>query len=218
MMPSSFTRAQIGELSLNRSRPLVICDVDEVVVHFISDFENYLAERDLWLDFDGFALNGNVRNRQSGEPASAEIVSGLVHSFFAARTRHQELIPGAVDTLNRFADHAEVVMLTNLPGDFRQERIDNLMGHGLTHPVIVNSGPKGPAVRMLAEQHQGPVIFIDDSPSYLASVYEHHPECHLIHFLQDVRLQKVVEPMPWLSLRTASWVEVDGHVMQLIGA
>lgn len=216
-MPSSFTRAQIEALSLSRQGPLLICDVDEVVVHFISAFEAFLEAQGLWLDFEGFALAGNVRHIETGESISAEAVHELVHGFFAARTRTQELIPGSVEALNRLSDLAEIVMLTNLPGDFRQERIDNLLGHGLSHPVVVNSGPKGPAVRLLADNHPGPVIFIDDSPSYLASVHEHNPDCHLIHFLQDVRLQKVVEPMPWLSLRTADWAEVEAHVRAIIG-
>lgn len=216
-MPQPFTRSQIEALTLDRTRPLVICDVDEVVVHFISGFETYLEERDHRLDFEGFALHGNIRHHRTGETASAELVHDFVQGFFAARTRHQEQIPGAVEALTSLADHAEIVMLTNLPGEFRQERIENLLGHGLSHPVVVNAGPKGPAVRLLAQEQRAPVVFIDDSPAFLASVYEHHPECNLIHFLQDPRLQKVVQPMPWLSLRSAEWPEVHDHVLEIIG-
>ncbi|MDP4823797.1 MAG: hypothetical protein NWR47_07605, partial [Aestuariivirgaceae bacterium] len=196
-MPQAFTRAQIEELEIDRSRPLVICDVDEVVVHFIQGFEAHLEAKGFSLEFDSFALNGNVRHRHSGQSLPGEAVSAQVMEFFASSTRHQKLIPGAVEALNALSDHAEIVMLTNLPGEFRQERIENLMGHGLHHPVVVNAGPKGPAVRLLTQTHAAPVVFIDDSPSYLESVYEHNPDCRLIHFLQDERLMKVAEPMPW---------------------
>lgn len=216
-MPQAFTRAQIEELEIDRSRPLVICDVDEVVVHFIQGFEAHLEAKGFSLEFDSFALNGNVRHRHSGQSLPGEAVSAQVMEFFASSTRHQKLIPGAVEALNALSDHAEIVMLTNLPGEFRQERIENLMGHGLHHPVVVNAGPKGPAVRLLTQTHAAPVVFIDDSPSYLESVYEHNPDCRLIHFLQDERLMKVAEPMPWLSLRTANWPEAHAHVMELIG-
>jgi hypothetical protein len=216
-MPSPFTRSQIETLTRQADRPLIICDVDEVVVHFITAFEDFLADHNLWLDFSGFALSGNVRQLGSNQEIPGAEVSELVHRFFAAKTRHQHAIPGSVEALNRLSDHAEIIMLTNLPGDFRQDRIDNLLGHGLSHPVIVNSGPKGPAVKLLADACQHPVFFIDDSPGFLTSVREHHPQCHLIHFLQDQRLQELAEPMPWLSLRSANWLEVEAHLLKLMG-
>ena len=42
-------------LSLDQSAGLVICDVDEVIVHFTRALEAYLAERRLWLDISSFA-------------------------------------------------------------------------------------------------------------------------------------------------------------------
>ena len=49
-MISEPTLAQIANLQLRSNRPLVICDVDEVVVHFTRDFEDFLDGLGLWLD------------------------------------------------------------------------------------------------------------------------------------------------------------------------
>jgi hypothetical protein len=44
------TREQILQLELDPQRPLLLCDVDEVVVHFLRGLENWLDRNGLWLD------------------------------------------------------------------------------------------------------------------------------------------------------------------------
>lgn len=209
------TRGQIARLRL-AGRPLVICDVDEVVVHFTRDFESYLEQRGLWLDTSSFALNGNIRGLDGGLSIPAAEVQSLIERFFAERTLHLEPIDGAVDALLRLAEAADVVMLTNLPHAAAEDRRSNLQRHGLSFPVVTNSGPKGPAVKALAGLAQGPTVFIDDSPGFLASAREHAPDVHLIHFLHDDRFARHIEPLDYVSLRTHSWAEVRPHASRLI--
>lgn len=209
------TRDQIAQLRLT-GRPLVICDVDEVVVHFTRDFESYLEQRRLWLDTSSFALNGNIRGLDGGLPLPPSDVAALIESFFAERTLHLEPIEGAVDALLHFAGSADVVMLTNLPHAAAEDRRINLAGHGLTFPVVTNSGPKGPAVKALAGLAGGASVFIDDSPGFLASAREHAPHVHLIHFLHDDRFARHIEPLDYVSLRTHSWAEARPHASSLI--
>ena len=64
-MISETTINQIGRLQLRSNRPLVICDVDEVVVHFTRDFEDYLAGLDLELDTSRMLFSSNIRQRKS---------------------------------------------------------------------------------------------------------------------------------------------------------
>ena len=215
----------IADITLNQiagvrftGRPLVICDVDEVVVHFTRDFETLLETHDLWLDPASFALNGNVRHRHDHSPAEDHIVMDLVGRYFADRTLHQEPIHGAVEALVEIGQAADVVMLTNLPHSAGDHRRQNLAGHGLPYPVVTNSGPKGPAIAELARRSRQPTVFIDDSPSFIASAYEHAPEVHLVHFLHDDRFARHVEPVDYVSLRTGSWDEARPHILSLIGA
>lgn len=216
-MLSDITRAQIGDLALTRRDRLVICDVDEVVVHFTRALEAYLGERDLWLDTSSFALNGNVRRRIGNDAIPASEVGKLIDDFFMTRTRHLEPIEGAIESLLAIANHADIVLLTNLPHHSGEARRENLRGHGLDFPVITNSGPKGPAIKSLAAMVDGPVVFIDDSPSFLASAYEHAPHARLVHFLHDERFARHLAPVDYVSLRTGSWDEARPHIITELG-
>ncbi|MBL8907638.1 MAG: hypothetical protein JNM20_13265 [Rhizobiales bacterium] len=216
-MLSEITRGQIDGLALTRRDRLVICDVDEVVVHFTRALEAYLGERDLWLDTSSFALNGNVRRQAGNEPLPASEVGKLIDDFFITRTRHMEPIDGAIDSLLAIAVHADIVLLTNLPHHSGEARRENLRSLGLEFPVITNSGPKGPAIKTLAAMVEGPVVFIDDSPSFIASAYEHAPHARLVHFLHDERFARHLEPVDYVSLRTDNWDEARPHIIAELG-
>jgi hypothetical protein len=214
---SDITQGQLATLSFT-GRPLVICDVDEVIVHFTRDFEDYIGQRGLWLDTSSFALNGNIRERDTNAPAPEPLVADLIGDFFETRTRNMQEIDGAVSSLLTIGERADVVLLTNLPHTSGDHRRENLRNHGLPYPVVTNSGPKGPAIRNLADRGGSPIVFIDDSPSYIASAHEYAPEVHLIHFLHDDRFSRHIEPLDYVSLRTASWDEARAYVLDLIGA
>lgn len=216
-MISEITQSQLEGLTLSGRRPLVICDVDEVIVHFTRDFEDYIGLHGLWLDTASFALNGNIRHRETNAPAPDSQVADLIGSFFEDRTRHMQTIDGAIESLLAFGERADVVLLTNLPHTAGDHRRENLKSHGLPYPVVTNSGPKGPAIRDLAARAVGPTVFIDDSPAFIASAHEHAPEVHLIHFLHDERFARHIEPLGFVSLRTAHWDEARPHVLGLIG-
>lgn len=217
-MIGEFTLRQLSALSVARHRPLVICDVDEVVVHFTRAFEAYLAQRHLRLDTSSFALNGNIRHLATDTPVANEAVGEMIDDFFHQHTAELDAIDGAIAALHDLATASTVVMLTNLPHHARDKRIDNLRKHGLDFPVITNSGPKGPAIRHLADQTRESVVFVDDSPGFIASARQHAPEVHLIHFLHDDRFARHIAPFEFVSLRTASWGEALPHIKRLIGA
>jgi hypothetical protein len=215
-MMQDFTRSQLEELRLAKDRPLVICDVDEVVVHFTRAFEGYLAERALYLDTSSFALSGNIRRSEGDVPLLQDEIMQLIDGFFAERTEELDAIDGAVESLTALADTAEIVMLTNLPHHAREKRITNLRKHGLDFPCITNNGPKGPAISHLTAGRNLPVVFIDDSPNFIASSYQHAPHVHLVHFLHDERFSRHHDPFPFVSLTTGTWREALPHIQKLV--
>ena len=214
-MISETTLNQLAELELT-GRPLLICDVDEVVVHFTREFEAFLAARSLWLDTSSFALNGNVRKIEGNDPIAQQDVAELIDVFFVERTLHMEPIDGAIDALMHIGETADVVLLTNLPHTSGEDRRRNMARHGLPFPVVTNSGPKGPAIRQLAGRARATTVFVDDSPAFIASAFEHAPDVHLVHFLHDERFARHIEPFDYLSLRTGSWSEARPHIANLL--
>ncbi|MFN0192478.1 MAG: hypothetical protein ACKVP5_10980 [Aestuariivirga sp.] len=212
------TREQLGTLSIRPGRPLLICDVDEVVVHFTRDFEAYLGARELELDTVSLALSGNVKHRASRLPIPDPDLQTLVTEFFMDRTLHMEPINGAIESLQSLADDCQIVMLTNLPHEAGALRRRNLEGHGLPYPVVTNSGPKGPAIAALSKMADAPVVFIDDSPAFIASSYKHAPHVHLIHFMHDERFARHVTPGDYVSLFTGQWAEAGPHAAALLRA
>jgi hypothetical protein len=207
---------QIRALGIAPDRPLVVCDVDEVVVHFLRGFEAFLGDNNLWLDPASFALNGNVRAIDGNAPVPKEELGDLIHRFFTERARKLEPIEGAHQALSSLARRAKVVLLSNIPAAFRDDRLANLSEHGFDFPLIVNEGPKGPAVRTMIERHSQAVVFIDDVPGYVTSVAEHCPNVHLVHFMQDARFARHVAPLACGCFRTDNWREAHDHIEALL--
>ena len=206
------TREQLQELKLDPARPLLLCDVDEVVVHFLRGLEGWLDRNGLWLDPASFALNGNIRRKSDNEPVPGPEIGPALMAFFEAETASLEVIEGAAEALDQLSECGDVIMLTNLPVQFREARIDNLRAHGIHHPVVTNSGPKGPAISALAARHDAPVVFIDDNDGYLKSAAEYLPATRLVHFLQDERFGRLVEREGHIHHRTDNWPDASRYI------
>ena len=209
---------QIDALTLSGNRPLVICDVDEVVVHFLAALEDHLHENDLWLDAVSFALNGNIRRRRDNEPIPVDELHALLRNFFHTQTENFKAIDGAIATLNGLSNRADLIFLTNLPGHYATARRKNLDAHGLTAPVLLNSGDKGPAVKHLAERANVPCFFIDDAPDHITSVIEYIPHVETVHFVHDPRFDKILDPIEGTGLRANHWDETSTHLDQWLKA
>ncbi len=212
MDPSNTTLEQISLLRLDKSRPLLLCDVDEVVVHFLRGLEGWLDRNGMWLDPASFALNGNIKHKHDNQPLGQDLIGPAIMSFFGELTHSLEVIEGAVPALHALSGQADIVMLSNLPAEFRQERIKNLESHGLTFPLVTNSGPKGPAISAIAAGHSAPVVFIDDNTGYLKSASEYLPGANLVHFMQDERFGRHVEQEGYIHHRTDNWPDAHRHI------
>jgi len=210
------TRREIKALKLPSGRPLVICDVDEVIVRFVARLELHLAERGCWLDKQSFALNGNIRRLGSDAPLATAEVRDLLTEFLSDHTATFDPVEGAVDALNELGEIANVVLLTNMPRQHSAKRTENLRGHGLEQPVVTNAGYKGPAVSALMNDVEGPSVFLDDSDGNLASVREHRPDVALIHFINDLEFAAVAPEVEGAALKTSSWREAAPAIRRLI--
>jgi hypothetical protein len=179
----------LEDLGLSRERPLVLVDVDEVLGLFMQGFGDYVATQGYEMRIDRFALFQNIY--RPGETQHLDIAQGkkLFDSFFAGHCHNLEPAPGAIDALNRLANRAEILILSNAPADAERLRTQWLRKHGLMHPLVLNSGPKGPIAAGLTSQTPHPTAFIDDLLPNLDSVADHSPATATFQHVADLRLR-----------------------------
>jgi hypothetical protein len=165
------------------SRPLVVTDCDEVLLHMVRHFGSWLRDAhgmDFRLDGNPFAQDLTLPG--SSEPLSYEDKWRYLDMFFDTEMARQTAIDGAVAAMNELQRDADVVVLTNLADRYNASRAAQLQGHGITAPVFTNQGPKGPALaRIVAEYAPSRAVFVDDLAPHLASAAEHLPDISRLH-------------------------------------
>jgi hypothetical protein len=202
---------QIDLLRIDPERPVVICDVDDVVVEYSNAFKTYIAEHGYGIDADRFAVTGNIRSRCTGTLADRAGIKRLRRGFFRDRLSQLVAVPFAAEWLSRLSLVASIVMLSNIPQEFAEHRKERLHAQGISFPLVTNSGAKGPAAAAIAGQR--PTVFIDNQASLIVSVHEHVPHAHLVHFVHDANPHWLQSPLPFVALATACWGELGSSVL-----
>lgn len=199
------------------TRPLLICDCDEVLLHFAGPFKTYLdAEHALELNFESFALSGNIRRKSDGGAVAPKEVGALVERFFADAMDGQPAVAGAADALATLAADYDIVILTNIRDAHRDRRIAQIRAHGMPYPVYTNSGPKGPiVVHLLAERRSGRAAFIDDLPPHHTSVKQDAPHVHRLHMIADPALRGLIPAAADAHRRIDLWSEALPYLTDL---
>src|SRR5690606_23234738 len=103
---AEFTRSQIDALSLDPTRPLVISDADEVIVHLARPLEIFLTNRGYQIDLSDYRLFGNVRY-PDGRVMEMEPLMALLDEFFEAEVEKLPPVAGAVDALCALRERAQ---------------------------------------------------------------------------------------------------------------
>ena len=169
------------------TRPLVISDCDEVLLHMVAPFGGWLAEChgiDFVMKDNDFAKA--MRYADSGRQVEGPEIWRLLNLFFDTEMYRQHPVAGAVAGINALAEQADVVILTNLGDDRREARTRQLADHGIHARVFTNQGPKGPALRAILDEYRPTrAVFIDDLPQHHASVGEIAPHVHRLHLCAE---------------------------------
>lgn len=189
------TARQIAELAAD-DRPLLVLDVDEVVLEFVRPFLGFLETQGLEHKLTSFRLHGNILDRESGLAIEDERVTQLIDDFFAAQHDWQTVADGAAEVIADIAEGAEIVMLTAMPHRHRATRRALLDRSGLTYPLLTTEAPKGPAIRQLRGVLPRPVAFVDDIPRNLISVRESVADAHLFNLTTYPGLRPLLPPVP----------------------
>lgn len=213
--PVDLAAPGLQTLGLSIERPLVIVDVDEVLGLFMKGFGDFLAEHGLEFRVDRFALFQNIYRPGADEHLEVAKGKALFDEFFRSRCHEIEPAPGAIAALNRLAQRAEILILSNAPADAERLRAHWLKRHGLEHPLILNTGPKGPVTAGLVRQTAQRSAFIDDLLSNLDSVAEHAPGTATFQHVADERLRPLA-PRSERHVRIDDWTELGLAVEEAV--
>jgi hypothetical protein len=198
------------------SRPLVVTDCDEVLLHMVRHFGEWLGEtHGIELPLGGNPFQ-SMRRLGSGALLTDEEKWHYLDLFFDTAMDRQTAIEGSVAAIGELQREADVVVLTNLADAFNAARARQLRGHGIEARVFTNQGPKGPALRRIVEEYApSRAVFIDDLAHHIASAAEALPDISRLHFCGEpavaphipcalraghahARLDTWAEALPWL--------------------
>lgn len=199
------------------TRPLVVTDCDEVLLHMVRHFRQWLDEShgvDFALEGDPFVQS--MRRRDSSADMTEEEVWQLLGDFFDTQMETQTPISGAVEAVTELQRDADVVVLTNLVDHRNQARTRQLRALGIGARVYTNQGPKGEALRRIVEEHGARrAVFVDDIAKHHESAAEIVPHAHRLHFCGEpaiaphvpcalqgghahARIDNWAEALPWI--------------------
>jgi hypothetical protein len=165
------------------NRPLIISDCDEVLLHMIAPFRDWLGEAH-GIDFDlsGREFHQAMTRRDTGAAVDPSEVWPLLNQFFDDEMHRQTPIAGAVKGISALSEHADIVVLTNLLDHRQENRTRQLADHGIRVRVFTNQGPKGPALKAILDEYSpSRAVFIDDLAQHHGSVAEMLPHVSRLH-------------------------------------
>lgn len=198
------------------SRPLLITDCDEVLLHMVTPFGQWLDEAhaiDFALDRPDFS--GALTRRADASVVENEHIWPLLDAFFTTEMHRQTLVPHAVRALATISELADIVVLTNLTDQFHAGRVAQLDAVGIRHRVQCNQGGKGePVAALVAEYQPTATVFVDDLAGHHASVARHAPEVWRLHMIAEPEVARHRSPAPQAHARIDDWAEALPWIIQ----
>jgi hypothetical protein len=195
-------------------RPLLITDCDEVLLHMVSHFAEWLeAEQGVRFALETGRFSDAMTVIETGEPLALDQAWILLDAFFRGEMHRQTLVPGAVEALGRIGEVADIMILTNLGSEAHPWRVDQLANHGIRHDVICNSGGKGAPVKKLARRRPS-AVFVDDLPMHHASVAKHAPDVWRLHMIAEPRVASAVPMSEHAHARIDDWPSASDWILE----
>lgn len=189
-------------------KPRLILDCDGVILEFIAPFTRWLAqEHGIRMQLSGPTIASSLTRLSDGAAVDDARFPVLLNGFFETGLFTQPPTPGAKSALASLAADMEIVVLTNLPAQWRDQRVASLRNHGFDFPVVVNDGPKGPRVLELANGR--PAVFVDDLPSHHRSAARHAPDVGRLHMVGDPALGTLMPEGGDAHARIDDWVRAE---------
>ncbi|NIJ38926.1 hypothetical protein FHR22_003650 [Sphingopyxis panaciterrae] len=197
------------------NRPLVITDCDEVLMHMVVPFAEWVdAEHGVIFRMEDASFANALKRKECGTPLEAAEVWPLLDGFFRKEMTRQYPIPGAMAAMVAIGAEADIVVLTNVGPEHQQARIDQLALYGFHAPVIGSRGGKGEPVRRLIEEYQPSVaLFIDDLAGHHQSVAKEAPGVWRLHLVGEPAIAAKIAPSSHAHARIDDWKAAQGWIL-----
>ena len=206
------TLRQLRAVPIEKGRPLIAVDVDEVLVIFVDHLSRYIRTLGFEMRLVRYQLEGSIFPVGSDDPIPFEDCISLIRDFFEHQVEEQRAIPDGPEVLGSLARHAQIVLLTNVPRHATAGRRRNMDALGLPYPLVVNQGGKGRAMAWLATAADAPCAFLDDSVKQIESVAKHAPDVFRVHFAWADFIDRFYPSCDYASSRARSWPEAGDLV------
>lgn len=202
------------------SRPLIITDCDEVLLHMVVPFRAWLDEtHDVHFNMHDRGFAEALRHKDSGLVVERDRVLALLVEFFDTEMHRQTPIAGAVAALGRLAQIADIVVLTNIGERHHQLRVEQLAAFGLNFPVHWNHGPKGEPLAAIVAAHDASVaLFIDDLAEHHASVAREARGVWRLHMVGEPEIAATVPAARHAHARIDDWVAAERWIMEKLAS
>jgi hypothetical protein len=190
-----------------QKRPLIISDCDEVLLHMVVPFRDWLGEAH---DIE-FALNTHDWSKALTYRGNSALVEpaeiwNFLGGFFDTQMHRQLPIKDAIQSITKLSQIADIAILTNLQDHRNAARGVQLKAAGIDAPIYTNQGPKGDALaRIMAEYQPSVAVFIDDMAGHHESVGEVHPEVWRLHMVGEPMMAPHFAPAPHAHARIDNW-------------
>lgn len=200
------------------TRPLVVTDCDEVLLHMVRHFREWLdTQHDIEFQLEGNPFVQSMRRRGSDVALAEKEVWALLGGFFDTEMGSQQPIEGSINAIAQLQRDADVVVLTNLTDERNEARKRQLSALGIEAKVYTNQGPKGEALNRIVEEYGASrSVFIDDLAQHHQSAAETVPHVHRLHFCGEpaiaahipcahqaghahARIDSWAEALPWIQ-------------------
>ncbi|MDZ7588104.1 MAG: HAD family hydrolase [Parasphingorhabdus sp.] len=189
------------------SRPLLVSDCDEVLLHMVVPFQGWLdTEKHIHFDLERTDFVDALRHKHDGTLLEPPQVWPLLQAFFDTEMHRQQAIDGAVAAIAQISEIADVAILTNLLDDRRIARTAQLQAVGIDFPVHTNQGGKGRALEaIIANYDPSVVVFVDDLCHQHESVAEHLPHVWRLQMVGEPLLARYVKGTSAAHARIDRW-------------
>ena len=202
------------------NRPLLISDCDEVLLHMLRHFADWVDEaHGLSFALDAPGFREALREKESGVPVGEDRIWPLLDGFFDSEMHRQNVVPGATEALRRIGEQADIVILTNIGDTYHAGRVAQLEAFDIRHRVLCNRGGKGAPVRELVEELlPSAAVFVDDLAIHHESVAKHAPQVWRLHMVAEPRVAVHSPPAPHAHARIDAWAEASDWILDRFAA